>query len=426
MTYDMMRHIPWLIFWLTAATSPESAAMTVTLMASPGDTISVGESLKLTCKLTVNVSSESHFTFTFIKNGAPVRKNIESPELIINNFNKSHAGNYRCAVKHSEGREHNSKQVKIKVKEPVLTAYPKKLLEEGDNLRLSCSWMEDGTSHSHLTYRFFQNKTEVQKSNTSVLTIENIHTGHNGNYSCAVDLQGQEIGRSNRINITVQAQGVTLTASLKRSVKVGDSVRFNCKSAWKKSSALNITFFFLKDDKIVWNSSHSRFKIDQINKSHTGSYTCAVELQGQKEYSNKITIEVEDTYLPIVAVSAGIFLGLVILPLLFYAYHRIQGLPCSASKNSRATGHRREASFPKKEDSDIQMDNFGVTEKETDHSDVTYSELLDFSTRNNKGKHHTETSPASIYSEVRVFPGGHRESDTSALYATVLPRHNRM
>ncbi|XP_039598050.1 vascular endothelial growth factor receptor 1-like isoform X2 [Polypterus senegalus] len=216
----MMRHIPWLIFWLIAVTSPESA-------------------------------------------------------------------------------------------EPVLTAYPEKLLEEGDNLNLSCSWMEDGTSHSHLTYRFFQNKTEVQKSNTSVLTIENIHTGHNGNYSCAVDLQGKEIGRSNRINITVQAQGVTLAASLKRSVKVGDSLRFKCKSAWKKSSALNITFFFLKDDKIVWNSSHSRFKIDQINKSHTGSYTCAVELQGRKKYSNKIRIEVEGY-----SIENGIRIGLSCLVLI--------------------------------------------------------------------------------------------------------------
>ncbi|XP_028677868.1 carcinoembryonic antigen-related cell adhesion molecule 2-like isoform X2 [Erpetoichthys calabaricus] len=422
----MMRHKPWLIFWLIAVTSPEFAAMTVTLMASPGETISVGESLTLTCALTGNVSSESHFTFIFIRNNTTVRKNNESPVLIINNFSKSHAGKYRCAVKHSENGGYYSNEVRIKVKVPVLTAYPGKLLEEGDNLSLSCSWIEYGTSHSQLTYRFFQNKIVVQNSNTSVLIIENIHTGHNGNYSCAVDLQGQEIGHSNRINITVQAQDVMLTASPKHSVKVGDSLRFNCKWARKKSSALNITFFILKDDEIVWNSSNSRFKIDPINKSHTGSYTCAVELQGQMEYSNKITIEVEDTYLPIVAVGVGLFLGLVILPLLLYAYHRIQGLPCSASKNSRATGHRREADFPKKEDSAIQMDSFRVTEKETDHPDVTYSELVDFSTRNNKGKHHTMTSPAPIYSEIRVFPGGHRESDTSALYATVLPRHNRM
>ncbi|MGH0160526.1 UNVERIFIED_CONTAM: hypothetical protein FKN15_039485 [Acipenser sinensis] len=87
---------------------------------------------------------------------------------------------------------------------------------------------------------------------------------------------------------------VTLTASPGATVKKGEALNLTCEAAVNKTPRPELHYTIVRDGEPVTNSTDSALhSIASTEKSHTGSYTCAVESQGVKKSSQELHIELQ-------------------------------------------------------------------------------------------------------------------------------------
>ncbi|XP_028677697.2 carcinoembryonic antigen-related cell adhesion molecule 5-like isoform X2 [Erpetoichthys calabaricus] len=326
----------------------------------------------------------------------------------------SQAGNYNCRARKGDLYSNFSNLIHIHVSalNVTLTAFPKSPMKEGDSLQLVCTWMGNGRSSSNLTYSFLRNNVTVKKSSSSsVFSIKEIEKNHTGNYTCAVESPGRGKAYSDDIEIEVQALTVTLTVAPGGSVMEGDCLTLNCTWRVNGSSSSKLNFSFWRDCVSVKNDSDFPvFSIQEINKSHSGNYTCAVELPGGgQKYSNTVNVQIQALQVTGIPGGAGLCLLLLILPLLLLlcAYHRIQDLLCALWRRRR-TDEGRAVGNVITEASDgsqaaLQTETFNMADETKDVPEVIYSVLGDFPKSKKIGKPLVHSS--LIYSEVRVPQG---------------------
>uniref|UniRef100_A0A8C4TSW6 Ig-like domain-containing protein n=1 Tax=Erpetoichthys calabaricus TaxID=27687 RepID=A0A8C4TSW6_ERPCA len=88
-------------------------AMYVTLSASPGTSVKVGDSINLTCTWEGKMSST--LIFNFLRNNETLKSSSDSAVFSINQTDKIHTGSYICAVESSGRRQTYSNEIEIEV-----------------------------------------------------------------------------------------------------------------------------------------------------------------------------------------------------------------------------------------------------------------------------------------------------------------------
>ncbi|XP_058874336.1 low affinity immunoglobulin gamma Fc region receptor II-like [Acipenser ruthenus] len=157
-------------------------------------------------------------------------------------------------------------------------------------------------------------------------TISYAQNSHSRVYWCE---SGQE--RSNAVTLSVSKlfSWVTLTASPGATVKEGEALNLTCEAAVNKTPRPELHYTIVRDGEPVTNSTDSAlYSIASTEKSHTGSYTCAVESQGVKKSSQELHIEVQTSWHSAVAIGYRVSFTLIhfiVFTLLLLQYCRIQG-----------------------------------------------------------------------------------------------------
>ncbi|MGH0123176.1 UNVERIFIED_CONTAM: hypothetical protein FKN15_013680 [Acipenser sinensis] len=178
--------------------------------------------------------------------------------------------------------------------------------------------------------------TGVYSSCVNVTLQRYIHTGV---YSSCVNVLNTTqsyyaIGILLRYQLSSLFSRVTLTASPGVTVKEGEALNLTCEAAVNKTPRSQLHYTIVRDGEPVTNSTDSAlYSIASTEKSHTGSYTCAVESQGVKKSSQELHIEVQTSWQSAAAAAAagfsvGFFVILLIVFTLLLLYHKIRGVPC--------------------------------------------------------------------------------------------------
>ncbi|KAK1138822.1 immunoglobulin superfamily member 1-like [Acipenser oxyrinchus oxyrinchus] len=150
-------------------------------------------------------------------------------------------------------------------------------------------------------------------------------------------------GESAEVRVSVRElfSWVTLTASPGATVKEGEALNLTCEAAVNKTPRPQLHYTIVRDGEPVTNSTDSAlYSIASTEKSHTGSYTCAVESQGVKKSSQELHIEVQTSWHSAVAIGYRVSFTLIhfiVFTLLLLQYCRIQGSLCIAGGTSRKT-----------------------------------------------------------------------------------------
>ncbi|MGH0186157.1 UNVERIFIED_CONTAM: hypothetical protein FKN15_020410 [Acipenser sinensis] len=172
----------------------------------------------------------------------------------------------------------------------------------GETVTLRCGVEGGSAGWKYLWYKDSEDTPVLQTAGRSITgdsyTITAAAVSDQGQYCC----QGQRKSRprssqlSNPVTVTVSAlfSRVTLTASPGATVKEGEALNLTCEAAVNKTPRPELHYTIVRDGEPVTNSTDSAlYSIASTEKSHTGSYTCAVESQGVKKSSQELHIEVQ-------------------------------------------------------------------------------------------------------------------------------------
>ncbi|XP_041092786.1 carcinoembryonic antigen-related cell adhesion molecule 6-like isoform X2 [Polyodon spathula] len=166
-----------------------------------------------------------------------------------------------------------------------------------------------------------------------------------GQYWCRVQrgdpARHSQLSDPVRLNITELFSRVTLTASPGATVEEGEALNLTCEAAVNKLPRPQLHYSILRDGEPVTNSTDSAlYSTASTEKSHTGSYTCAVESQGVRKSSTDLLITVESSWQRDLSAAYRVSFTLLMftwLTLLFLQYFRMQGSLCFAGAEARKT-----------------------------------------------------------------------------------------
>uniref|UniRef100_A0A8C4SVF2 Fc receptor-like protein 5 n=1 Tax=Erpetoichthys calabaricus TaxID=27687 RepID=A0A8C4SVF2_ERPCA len=428
-----------------------SERVTLTVMEQPKVTLKiskedkplyVGDTVTLECSFDSDKRDSTGWKYVWYKNGQASSRVQQIEEVTV-----TWAGStqYQCGVERGDGNHNTySERVTLTVMERTgkFELKPDGEIFEGDKISLHCRL--DGNPVGW-TYKFYSSEVgyPFQTQNDSTLTISPVNLSHSGEYWCLAVKEELEL-TTTIVRLEVSALKVTLSVSPSSPVKAGDSLNLTCTWTGGKSSALNFTFSVQRNNVIVKNNNKSAvFRIEQADKSHGGTYSCAVQLPGGgKSYSNEIEIEVQEHPLTIVYLSVGLSLGFLILLLLLFVYRRTRGV--GGKMISR-----------KEKEEDVITSNGGAHQidtfnKEEENPGMLYSELVDPPMDKSKGaavesnddvvysdlvkeklmkksEEMPEASPEVTYSDIKLknATGASPAADPNSLYASVIPRKDK-
>ncbi|MGH0119665.1 UNVERIFIED_CONTAM: hypothetical protein FKN15_044484 [Acipenser sinensis] len=132
------------------------------------------------------------------------------------------------------------------------------------------------------------------------MSVDHVSKSDEGSYKCRAwwRTRGSSFyGDSAEVRVSVKAlfSRVTLTASPGATVKEGEALNLTCEAAVNKTPHPQLHYTIVRDGEPVTNSTDSALhSIASTEKSHTGSYTCAVESQGVKKSSQELHIELQN------------------------------------------------------------------------------------------------------------------------------------
>ncbi|MGH0167401.1 UNVERIFIED_CONTAM: hypothetical protein FKN15_057587 [Acipenser sinensis] len=182
---------------------------------------------------------------------------------------------------------------------PTLTVLPGASVWEGEAVTLQCG-AHINKQGTQLQYRYSKDNGTVRGAGSldqhSIPAAGLIDTGR---YQCEVEAAGTGLKkRSASVSLTVRAlfSRVTLTTSPGATVKEGEALNLICEAAVNKTPRPELHYTIVRDGETVTNSTDSAlYSIASTEKSHTGSYTCAVESQGVRKSSQELHIEVQSS-----------------------------------------------------------------------------------------------------------------------------------
>ncbi|XP_058871694.1 high affinity immunoglobulin gamma Fc receptor I-like [Acipenser ruthenus] len=316
------------------------------------------ESVTLRCQVQ---GGYTDWRFTWYKDGrnAPVTQDyyssIYGDRFRISSATGDHSGEYTCKGErtgnpsYSKTSDALTLRVSVDTPKPVLTREPAGEIFEGDTVTLSCVVEGGSGGWRYLWYKDRQGAPVYQTDSSSGTgagyTISAAALSHSGEYWC-----GAGRGRNTSylqysdpiwVNVTSLFSRVTLTASPGASVKEGEALNLTCEAAVNKTPRPQLHYTIVRDGEPVTNSTDSAlYSIASTEKSHTGSYTCAVESQGVKKSSQELHIELQTSWHSAVAIGYRVSFTLIhftVFTLLLLQYCRIQGSLCLAGGKSRKT-----------------------------------------------------------------------------------------
>ncbi|MGH0181578.1 UNVERIFIED_CONTAM: hypothetical protein FKN15_007242 [Acipenser sinensis] len=233
---------------------------------------------------------------------------------------------------HSNKEKVCNSLIKVDTPKPALTREPAGEIFEGDTVTLS-SVVEGGSGGWR--YLFLKTGRELQCTRLTAAVELEPDTQSVLLLCPTVESTGVELdGAGTRLtHNTAIPSGVTLTASPGATVKEGEALNLTCEAAVNKTPRPQLHYTIVRDGEPVTNSTDSAlYSIASTEKSHTGSYTCAVESQGVKKSSQELHIEVQTSWQS-AAAAAGFSVGFFVILLLIVftlllLYHKIRGVPC--------------------------------------------------------------------------------------------------
>ncbi|MGH0176388.1 UNVERIFIED_CONTAM: hypothetical protein FKN15_072834 [Acipenser sinensis] len=314
-TISYSQHYHSGVYWCESASGQErSNAVTLTvsngrvILQTPPQPVIEGDTLTLRCR----VWSYTATRVVFYKDNKQLQSRAGT-ELSVDHVSKSDEGSYRCRAWwwNTASRTEpwsESAEVRVSVRadtpEPVLAREPAGEIFEGDTVTLSCVVEGGSGGWRYLWYKDRQGAPVYQTDSSSgtgaEYTISAAALSHSGEYWCGAG-RGRNTSYSQYshpiwVNVTALFSRVTLTASPGATVKEGEALNLTCEAAVNKTPRPELHYTIVRDGEPVTNSTDSAlYSIASTEKSHTGSYTCAVESQGVKKSSQELHIEVQTT-----------------------------------------------------------------------------------------------------------------------------------
>ncbi|XP_058871828.1 Fc receptor-like protein 3 [Acipenser ruthenus] len=215
---------------------------------------------------------------------------------------------------------------------PTLTVLPGASVWEGEAVSLQCG-AHINKQGTQLQYRYSKDNGTVRGAGSQDQhSIPAAGLRDTGRYQCEVEAARTGLKkRSASVSLTVRAlfSRVTLTASPGATVKEGEALNLTCEAAVNKTPLPELHYTIVRDGEPVTNSTDSAlYSIASTEKSHTGSYTCAVESQGVRKSSQELHIELQTSWHSAVAIGYRVSFTLIhfiVFTLLLLQYCRIQG-----------------------------------------------------------------------------------------------------
>ncbi|XP_058871721.1 Fc receptor-like protein 5 [Acipenser ruthenus] len=336
--------------------SPYSELPKAVLTSSPqwGE-LYTGETVTLSCGVEGGFTGFQYLWYKSSQGGTVQIRGTTGASYTLSPVTQSHSGQYQCEAQRGDPprSSQRSDPVILTVSEgqpkPALTREPTGEIFEGDTVTLSCVVEGGSGGWRYLWYKDRQGAPVYQTDSSSGTgagyTISAAALSHSGEYWCGAG-RGRNTSYSQYshpiwVNVTALFSRVTLTASPGATVKEGEALNLTCEAAVNKPPRPQLHYTIVRDGEPVTNSTDSAlYSIASTEKSHTGSYTCAVESQGVKKSSQELHIEVQTSWHSAVAIGYRVSFTLIhfiVFTLLLLQYCRIQGSPCLAGGKSRKT-----------------------------------------------------------------------------------------
>ncbi|MGH0163920.1 UNVERIFIED_CONTAM: hypothetical protein FKN15_046174 [Acipenser sinensis] len=319
------------------------------LTREPAGEIFEGDTVTLSC-VVEGGSGGWRYLWYKDRQGAPVYQTDSSSGTgagyTISAAALNHSGEYWCGAGRGRNTSYSqySEGVKIQVSElfstPTLTVLPGASVWEGEAVTLQCG-AHINKQGTQLQYRYSKDNGTVRGAGSQDQhSIPAAGLRDTGRYQCEVEAAGTGLKkRSASVSLTVRAlfSRVTLTASPGATVKEGEALNLTCEAAVNKTPRPELHYTIVRDGEPVTNSTDSAlYSIASTEKSHTGSYTCAVESQGVKKSSQELHIEVQKSCSWIIAaLSVSLVVIVIAVTLLLFYRYKTKGFLFIADKSRR-------------------------------------------------------------------------------------------
>ncbi|XP_058874333.1 high affinity immunoglobulin gamma Fc receptor I-like [Acipenser ruthenus] len=303
-----------------------------------------GETVTLSCEVEGSFTGWRYLWYKSSQGGTVKIRDTTGASFTLSPVTQSHSGEYLCEAQRGDRprSSQRSDPVTLAVSdEDVILQTPLQAVIEGDSLTLRCRVR---TNYTFTRIVFFKDNEEIQSPNNTELSVDCVSKSDEGSYKCrAMWNSSTYSGDSAEVRVSVRElfSWVTLTASPGATVKEGEALNLTCEAAVNKTPRPELHYTIVRDGEPVTNSTDSAlYSIASTEKSHTGSYTCAVESQGVKKSSQELHIEVQTSWHSAVAIGYRVSFTLIhfiVFTLLLLQYCRIQGSLCIAGGTSRKT-----------------------------------------------------------------------------------------
>ncbi|XP_058874534.1 Fc receptor-like protein 5 [Acipenser ruthenus] len=301
-----------------------------------------GETVTLSCGVEGRFTGWKYLWYKRSQGDTVQIRDTTGARYTLSPVTQSHSGQYLCEAQRGDRprSSQRSDPVTLTVSDQwVILQTPLQPVTEGDSLTLRCRVR---TNYTLSRIVFFKDNEEIQSQNNTELSVDRVSKSDEGSYKCrAMWNSSTYSGDSAEVRVSVRElfSRVTLTASPGATVKEGEALNLTCEAAVNKTPRPQLHYTIVRDGEPVTNSTDSAlYSIASTVKSHTGSYTCAVESQGVKKSSQELHIEVQTSWHSAVAIGYRVSFTLIhfiVFTLLLLQYCRIQGSLCIAGGTSR-------------------------------------------------------------------------------------------
>nr|XP_015201472.1 PREDICTED: Fc receptor-like protein 3 isoform X3 [Lepisosteus oculatus] len=201
---------------------------------------------------------------------------------------ESHSGLYWCEAQSGQER---SKSVHFRVldRRLVLQTAPQPLTE-GQTLTLQCR-VRNESSQQIVGYMFYKDN-ETLKHTGNITTIGPVKKRDKGLYRCRVTYTGGSGDKSQPVLISIRDlfSQVTLRASPGARVQEGEPLNLTCEAELTGYYSSPLSYSFFRDGQpVVEGSSSALYSMAKVNRTLTGSYSCAVEAEHRIRKNSTIT-----------------------------------------------------------------------------------------------------------------------------------------
>ncbi|XP_058871354.1 low affinity immunoglobulin gamma Fc region receptor III-like [Acipenser ruthenus] len=274
------------------------------ILQTPPQPVIEGDTVTLRCRVRYN----SHITrVVFYKDNEELQSRTDT-ELSVDRVSKSDEGSYKCRAWRNASYLGESAEMRVSVRELPQTTLtlepPFPEIFTGETVTLRCGVEGGSAGWKYLWYKDSEDTPVLQTAGRSITgdsyTITAAALSDQGQYCCRGQRGDQPCSSqcSDPVTLTVSAlfSRVTLTASPGATVKEGEALNLTCEAAVNKTPRPELHYTIVRDGEPVTNSTDSAlYSIASTEKSHTGSYTCAVESQGVKKSSQELHIELQSS-----------------------------------------------------------------------------------------------------------------------------------